>query len=1262
MATKFDPTNNFIFNNYESFTKDEFKAIAKFYNPLAFATQPFDLYFKDQINYLLILQQDPNFQDLMRRVAGLGFAAVEDEFALLLPRVYLFDSEVTDDTVTISINKDMNPGDPKFIEQNFVSLNSAASLFKDIEKQHKAKNLFEDRNFQVPDILNFGLSVRTVTNNFSQMDISSGDDFFPAGKLSADKDETSLTYAYAFEQYQVRGTTELLQKEIKLASDNSEDFIESANNSSGIAKIDLLKNIVYQGELSGEIEKDLIDPGGEGAIGVEKIYNIVNITIPPLPKDPFYRRNILDYAAKGQSPVNPPNTLNTFFNPSNAVDKKLLQDLITQLSFLSYSRSSTTSNVGEIDEIRNFNNQKVIQHVAPSEKQIDSALMFSTEKALTPVAKGAKNKFGKDTKKYLADITNSGPNDFNTSLVSDVPNYVQDFLGSNISILQKYANLLIGAFNTRQPTINPFLLNNTGVPRTNYNISELYQLIYKVQGPFALLKKQLELPDGTRDAYFRNARLSGMKIVKSRVPYDPNTQSPKETDTFNNSIVQSFFIDVRQGDEEKTITLFDSQIIYNREYYYTAFGVYEVDGKYYSYSPVSLKFNETQIPGSKPETVIEPNKQSPSGNPDIPEENLQFVNPCCRFAGVDKKDQIYTAQIGSPPFTKTAKEVADLIIEEKIGEKKLTLKGFSDILTSQEFIPIDNQFLNTNVGGLTDATVFEELPKGKESSILPLINTKDFFRIPFLNFYLYRALSFLKTDTIESKSEFKKDPILGQDKPSVESLAKALKVKKVTDDLYPTNTLAGPSLSGDSILESFQKRKDQLFCFLCRRAGGTINPAKYPTPERLVDRLLKEYDILDSDEKFLGDIIDCREYGYLNADGFGGVLFDSVAEISTRKSPIESLQELNTTKDDSPVTGVPSATFANISSFNPDESSNDKRCATKKLVVPTKNLFESYSFKLTEMDTKFVVEVPFADQKISTVGFAPMPPDVTFIPLADVDNKILIRFQEMVQSELLPQRIDDFLNIYNGTSIVEKLKEQAEKTIGQESKTTILARSQGDLQSIIAVRTTDKPRDLFNLITGPNAQVTEILFKDGGYEDHLLPNKDYWYVFGSRDITGLYSTASSVFRVKIVNDSGYTYVEMEPFEFENIEQKTETKMFKKFLKIKPSFDETIPNNAESIGSIKLFSTIKGVKGTDGAVNTPPKFKIRVRSKKTKRAFDINLKFTQEIQEIQSAKLRKVIEEVAELIDEQQQPDEETVIEGFFEQGVVFNPDGDSSSE
>ena len=181
----------------------------------------------------------------------------------------------------------------------------------------------------------------------------------------------------------------------------------------------------------------------------------------------------------------------------------------------------------------------------------------------------------------------------------------------------------------------------------------------------------------------------------------------------------------------------------------------------------------------------------------------------------------------------------------------------------------------------------------------------------------------------------------------------------------------------------------------------------------------------------------------------------------------------------------------------------------------------------------------------------PMPPDITFIPLADVNNKMLIRFQERVQSEDYEQPIDDALNTYNGPVVMSKLKEQS------ESNEFVLARSQGDLESVLVLRSDSKPRSLYELIVGESTQVTEISWKSQEILDGLTPNKDYWYTFVAKDITGLYSAASEVFRVKIVDDSGYTYADIEPFEFEVVEQKTVSKTFKKLIKIKPSFDETI---------------------------------------------------------------------------------------------------------
>ena len=390
-----------------------------------------------------------------------------------------------------------------------------------------------------------------------------------------------------------------------------------------------------------------------------------------------------------------------------------------------------------------------------------------------------------------------------------------------------------------------------------------------------------------------------------------------------------------------------------------------------------------------------------------------------------------------------------------------------------------------------------------------------------------------------------------------------------------------------------EKRKE-LFCFLCRRAGST-NPSKFPTPDRIIEETLRENGYLSKDlkkpeSKFLGGLVDCRLFGYINADGFPSDGFKTPGQT---ESPL---------------------------------AAKAGNCKKKTPITTTTNVFDSIEFETKEMDSKTIVEVPIDDDKATIVGRVPLPPDVTFIPLADVDNKVLIRFLEAVQNDDFEQPIDAMLSVLNGTTVMNKLKEQS------GSEDFVLARSQGDLQSVIMFRSDEEPNSLSDLILNQNAKNVNIDWSAAEILDPVLPNKDYWYVFATRDFTGLYSAASTVFRLKLVNDSGYTYADLEPYKFVTEEQGTTTKTFKKIIKIKPSFDETLANNAEQVGTLKLFSTIK--KGSvDGVPEAPPKFKIRVRSKKTKRAFDINLKYTQEIQQISSKKLLKVIKANAELLDE-----------------------------
>lgn len=1226
----FKPTKAQLFDHYDLLNKTLPKPLQDYYNEIYFKL--YDSLDPGFVKFLINgAPAESLVNDPLRNLLGLSFVTVRygqlaeqsgPQFVpLLRNRGNLFEVTQNDSNlVTVSIAPKIKNTD-NFYSKNFEQLKQLLSIFDEIRlRQLQPNDIYSDKNFLVEDADEFGFSVTTVSNNLSPMDISTGDDFFTNGQLLADKDETSLKYAYAFEQYEIAGTTELIQKEVRLADPLSQMFIEDANNESPVTKIQKLQNIIYAGNQTQAIEKTLLDPGGEGNIGVEKIYNILRISIPRI-SNKKQRQNILDYIELDKSTVNPPSNYNNFFNTTDGLSKRRLAALLSKISLLNFANINSTSlqapNNGLFNKLLNYNSTYNTTYGLDQDTAIN--IFLEPNKYLGYIQ-------GQIValKNFIKEVT-AGKN-INTSLVYDDIDFLTSFIDYNSFMLQKYNSLFAGFYTKRSPTIEGSALNNPSIgERLGYNISDLYQLLNK---GFVDLVNQPE----SFFSLFRKSRLAGLKIVKSEKEYDPKST----TSEYDDSIIQTYFIDVRQGDEQKTINLFDTQIIYNKEYYYTVFGIYEVDGKYYKYEPIELKTKDEVIPGSTPDLVVELNSDLQGFANNVSKEFVP-VNGCCRYSSLQKTGQLYQVQsklkvLTTDEYDENEFFHATKIWKDIIGEGSLTLKGFSQKLNPNKSSDVPG--LTEQVAGLTKDDIFNELPKGKEKSIVPFVNAQDFYSIPWLTYYLYRAWGFLKTKRIQNKNQFKKDPILGFNLDGMTNseailLQSELKNSGLNVDVLkePLPTKGGASLLQKTIKEVFNKRRDELHCFLCRRAQAGNNI----TPALMLDALLKKYNILKSNENFLGTIVDCKRYGYVNANGLGKVIYNTGIEIATRKDTILSVSALEKTKDEAEVEGLPSVFFTEPQSFEPGNTSNPNRCYTNKLVPKTESLFESYNFLLKEMDTKFISEVALSDAKASLVGYAPMPPDVTFIPLADVDDKILIRFQEMVQSNNYPQLIDDFLKIFNNEKVVQKLQEQA-KEEGFDSETTIIAKSQADLQSVLVVRTDEKPESLYDLITNEGAKTTEIAWKDGELYDNLVPNKDYWYVFGTRDITGLYSGASNVFKVKIVNDSGYTYVDLEPYEFEVVEQKTTTKTFKKLLKIKPSFDETIPVKAAYVGSPKLFSRIQAPDGEIGPSSQPPKFKIRIRSRKTKRAFDINLKFTQDVQQVKSAKLKKIIEENAELID------------------------------
>ena len=118
----------------------------------------------------------------------------------------------------------------------------------------------------------------------------------------------------------------------------------------------------------------------------------------------------------------------------------------------------------------------------------------------------------------------------------------------------------------------------------------------------------------------RDGKLVGLRVVKSLQPLDPaNGNNP-------NSILQTYHIPVQLTEDNQQIRLFDSQITYGQDYYYTLYGIYSVDGKFYYYDNTDLQI----VPAVLEEKIIE-EKAVINNVQKVAKGSFEFINPCCRY-------------------------------------------------------------------------------------------------------------------------------------------------------------------------------------------------------------------------------------------------------------------------------------------------------------------------------------------------------------------------------------------------------------------------------------------------------------------------------------------------------------------------------------------------------------------------------------------------------------------------------------------------------
>ena len=1020
-----------------------------------------------------------------------------------------------------------------------VPANNGPALVEKLEslKEEVDGKIYADFNFKIDENFqkNFSISSRTIRRGLNSFDIRSTDDFFTGGELPQlnDKDETSFKFAYAFITTETKEGVDLIVRDVKVATPNPKELQEDANNKNNTTNVlSRLKHILYDGDTSSAVEKTVIGTGGEDNFKIDKVYNIITVVVPkenPQPNKGFDYYTSFKNIRKA--------VFDNQFGPPLQPDK--LSDLYKELSINYFARAASGVDDG-------FTFASITQGDLAGSNVYSIPDQFIKQSTPDSQATGFGGKYNSILN--LISVSKDSvyvkqQNNITTSYGSNSPfTIVKDgnFLNSNLS--QAELREINSYYAGYDYVMAPFMPSQTPYftspqpPLNDWTISEIFRS---------------SITNGSGIRWFssgeinknliRKAKLVGISVVKSRRAFD--TENPLKP----NEIIQTFHINIQQSTEDKKITIFDSQVAYGEEYFYTALGVFAVDGKYYFYDKTEISTGLSQI-GQTGSTVTETTEVI-KNNVDL--NATKNAIDKLKLIGIDESNDNNSAVV----FTNPCCQYKD--------------EKFKD------------------VGGGFDP---DALGWGVPT--------------PGWNFDGYGEELHLKVESLVGAS--KAGTVLIGENPRFTELKKA--VKQINNSPY-----------GDAIK-----------CWICRRR---------PEGESGKSILAFLEDQFNGEEfNYLLNSLQCQTWGWSSKEG------------NIKGSKIEAQSFIHESNNDSPEPVIAKTNLSDV-----------KRCKIRVIEIEKKDennpVFEKrlldFTFDIREANARAVYQIPISSSidatPLEAIPFAPIP---TFISLAGVDNKIKISFQEAVANQLEPVKQDAAFLTFNGSQVpkIIKVSKKLSKEFGiplPEDPTTLVssvfARSEADISQIHVRKLGRRPESLQDLIDNGEQQIINFK-KQTSYYSKIRPNQKYYYAFVSRDIAGLFSNSTPVFEVEIVNDSGFVYTKITNYEFPEKEKGITNKTFKKILKIKPSFEELQPtgqpallNFIETIGTQDKFPdkvSIYSNKTADNETGTkPPKFKIRVRSKKTNRVFDINLKYTQETRLVTSIEGEQQVKEFSELIDQ-----------------------------
>ena len=254
-------------------------------------------------------------------------------------------------------------------------------------------------------------------------------------------------------------------------------------------------------------------------------------------------------------------------------------------------------------------------------------------------------------------------------------------------------------------------------------------------------------------------------------------------------------------------------------------------------------------------------------------------------------------------------------------------------------------------------------------------------------------------------------------------------------------------------------------------------------------------------------------------------------------------------------------------------------------------------------------------ETVANLNKPPLPPDISFQPFKDIDNKVLITLgvnygeKLLTPVQIFPEDLDQIkkhLKSQKTSTINTPFDENLNSFLKPFRKLTLEYRTD-DFEGTYKIwRTTTKP---INWNVFYNSTPVEIDNRQTtAFEDNIIPNIDYYYFARFEDRLGNFSNPTEVFYVRMVKEGGFPpYLIVKTHKFSDARPKpVYEKNLKKYLKIRLADNTRQVYNADDINKIDF-----GYKKVSSDTELK-KYKVRIISKKTGKKLDINIDFKKDI--------------------------------------------------